>query len=171
MGQHGLGQINDNGERFADFCATNKLAIGGTLFPHKRIHKTTWISPDHTTENQIDHMCISKRFRRTLQDVKVRRGADINSDHHLVVARLKLKLNKNWNGETGQRQRVFNTGLLKEAGKLEEYRLTLANRFQDLQGLLEKETIDEQWKTVEAITSNYQETLGYRTQAQGMNIS
>ena len=163
MGQQGLGQMNDNGERFADLCAISNLVIGGTLFPHKRIHKATWISPNHTTENQIDHVCISKKFRRTLQDVRVKRGADIASDHHLLVAKLKLKLKKNWNGETGQRQR-FNTGLLKDTDKLEEYRLALTNRFQVLQEILEEETIDEQWKAVkETVTSTCQEVLGYKT--------
>ena len=49
--------MNDNGERFADLCASNQLVIGGSIFPHKRIHKATWISPDHVTENQIDHSC------------------------------------------------------------------------------------------------------------------
>ncbi|VDP40306.1 unnamed protein product [Schistosoma margrebowiei] len=96
MGRHGLGQRNENGERFANLCAFNKLVIGGTIFPHKRIHKATWISPDHTTENQIDHICINKKFRRTMEDVRIRRGADIVSDHHLVVANFKLKLKKNW---------------------------------------------------------------------------
>ena len=75
-----------------DICALNKLVIGGSIFPHKRIHKATWVSPDHTTENQIDHICISKKFRRSLQDVRVKRGADVASDHHLLTARLKLKL-------------------------------------------------------------------------------
>ncbi|VDP59559.1 unnamed protein product [Schistosoma curassoni] len=51
MGRHGLGERNENGERFANLCAFNKLVIGGTIFPHKRIHKATWISPNHTTEN------------------------------------------------------------------------------------------------------------------------
>ena len=59
MGTHGLGQMNENGERFADLCALNQLVIGGSIFPHKRIHKATWISPNHVTENQIDHICIS----------------------------------------------------------------------------------------------------------------
>nr|KAG5704206.1 hypothetical protein BaRGS_012494 [Batillaria attramentaria] len=54
MGTHGLGQMNENGERFADFCALNQLVIGGSIFPHKRIHKATWRSPDHVTENQIE---------------------------------------------------------------------------------------------------------------------
>ncbi|VDO60327.1 unnamed protein product [Schistosoma margrebowiei] len=41
MGRHGLRERNENGERFADLCAFNKLVIGGTIFPHKHIHKTT----------------------------------------------------------------------------------------------------------------------------------
>ena len=50
MGKHGIGTINDNGERLADFCEENNLLIGGTLFQHKHIHKTTWTSPDGTTK-------------------------------------------------------------------------------------------------------------------------
>nr|KAG5692954.1 hypothetical protein BaRGS_031532 [Batillaria attramentaria] len=73
MGTHGLGQMNENGERFADFCALNRLVIGGSIFPHKRIHKATWRSPDHVTENQIDHICISRKFRRSWRDVRVMR--------------------------------------------------------------------------------------------------
>ncbi|GFR95809.1 craniofacial development protein 2 [Elysia marginata] len=52
MGTHGIGQINENGERFADLCALNQMVIGGSIFPHKNIYKVTWRSPDHTTENQ-----------------------------------------------------------------------------------------------------------------------
>nr|KAG5690468.1 hypothetical protein BaRGS_016468 [Batillaria attramentaria]KAG5690469.1 hypothetical protein BaRGS_016469 [Batillaria attramentaria] len=77
MGTHGLGQMNENGERFADFCALNQLVIGGSIFPHKRIHKATWRSPDHVTENQIDHICISRKFRRSWREVRVMRGADL----------------------------------------------------------------------------------------------
>ncbi|VDO98334.1 unnamed protein product [Schistosoma curassoni] len=96
MGRHGLREMNENGERFANLCAFNKLVIDGTIFPHKRIHKTTWTSPDHTTQNQIDHIWINKTFRRTMEDVRTKRGADIASDHHLLVAKMKLKLKKHW---------------------------------------------------------------------------
>ena len=90
MGKQGLGVMNDNGERFADFCSLNDLVIGGTIFPHKDIHKATWVSPDGGTENQTDHICISRKFRRSLQDVRVFREADIGSDHHLVIATFQL---------------------------------------------------------------------------------
>lgn len=62
MGQFSLGEMNENGEQFADTCATNNFVIGGSIYQHKRIHQATWLSPDHVTENQTDHICISKRF-------------------------------------------------------------------------------------------------------------
>ena len=73
MGTHGLGDMNNNGERFADLCAEHELVIGGSVFPHERIHKATWVSPSDTAENQINHLCISRKFRRTLLDM---RGTD-----------------------------------------------------------------------------------------------
>nr|KAG5710957.1 hypothetical protein BaRGS_013691 [Batillaria attramentaria] len=42
MGTYGLGELNENGERFADTCALNSLVIGGSIFQHKKIHKATW---------------------------------------------------------------------------------------------------------------------------------
>ena len=39
MRKHGLGEMSDNGELFADFCSFNKLVIGGSVFPHKKVHK------------------------------------------------------------------------------------------------------------------------------------
>ncbi|VDP25714.1 unnamed protein product [Schistosoma margrebowiei] len=94
MRRHGLGERNENGERVANICAFNKLVIGSKVFPHKRIHKAIWISPDHNTENQIDHSCINKKFRRTIGDAKIRRGADIASDHHLVVNSIRADKKK-----------------------------------------------------------------------------
>jgi len=91
MGQQGLGCMNENGELFA---MRNDLVIAGTIFPHRRKHKVTWVSPDGVTENQIDHVCTSRKFRRSLQDVRVKRGADAASDHHLLVGKVQMKLRK-----------------------------------------------------------------------------
>ena len=41
MGKHGIGTINDNGERLCHFCDENNMVIGGTLFQHRDVHKTT----------------------------------------------------------------------------------------------------------------------------------
>ena len=78
----------------ADFCVFNNMIIRGSMFPHSRIHEATWVSPDHRIDNQIDHICIGRTFRKSMDDVKAQRGADAASDHHLVLARMKMKLKK-----------------------------------------------------------------------------
>ena len=61
MGAEGMGTINENGEFVVDFCEMNDLVIGGAVFPHRKINKVTWRSPDMITENQIDHIAVSRR--------------------------------------------------------------------------------------------------------------
>lgn len=171
IGKQGLGEMNENGERFANLCATTNLVIGGSFFQHKRIHKATWVSPDLMTENQIAHLCIRKKFRRSLEDVRVRRGADVASDHHLLGARIKLKLRRNWTGQSSQRQR-YNISALKETARLEVFRSTLSKNAQILQQRIDRKTMDEKWQSIkEAITSTCKEVLGNKKQGQKEWIS
>ena len=165
MGVHGLGVMNDNGERFVNACAINNIVIGGSVFTHKRIHKATWVSPDQVTENQIDHIGINKMFRRSLQDVRVKRGADVASDHHLVTARLKLKLRRN--GVEQERQKArYNVDFLKDPSTAEEYKVALANRFKVLQELYDEDEgvdINSQWSHIkDAVNTTCEEIIGRR---------
>ena len=73
MGRHGIGMQNENGELFVEFCTFNDLFNGGTLFPLKTIHKITWTYPDGRTENQINHITISLKWKRKLHNVRVKR--------------------------------------------------------------------------------------------------
>ena len=45
IGPHTTGNVNDNGNRFVEFCARNNLCVCNSFFRHKDIHKKTWISP------------------------------------------------------------------------------------------------------------------------------
>lgn len=42
-GVHGIGVRNDNGDRLVIFGSINNLVVTGTIFPHRQIHKHTWI--------------------------------------------------------------------------------------------------------------------------------
>ena len=130
MGTHSCGVMNENWERLADFCALNNLVIGGTLFYHHDIHKLTWYLPNNRDGNQIDHLLICGKWRRSLQNVRVRRGADVCSDHQLVVPNVKLKL-KRQNTEN-KTIRKYNVDRLAEAGTKTNFSLELRNRFQAL---------------------------------------
>ena len=67
MGTNGCGEMNENGFLFAEFCQTQNLVIGGSIFPHKGIHKFRWTSPKGVTKIQIDHITIDRRCRRSLK--------------------------------------------------------------------------------------------------------
>lgn len=68
IGRHGCRRINENGEYFAEFCGNNNLVIGGTLFQHKEIHELTCVPPGGRDKNQIDHIAINGKWKRSLQD-------------------------------------------------------------------------------------------------------
>ncbi|XP_055907616.1 uncharacterized protein LOC129942628 [Eupeodes corollae] len=89
--KHGLGSRNENLDMPVDFCNENRLVICGTVLKHKTCNKVTWVQSDRHTENQIDHILIHQRWRKSMCDVRNIRNADVGSDHHLVVMSLKLK--------------------------------------------------------------------------------
>nr|KAG5693286.1 hypothetical protein BaRGS_011607 [Batillaria attramentaria] len=162
MGKHGTGTQNENGELFTEFCTTNDLVIGGTIFPHKTIHKTTWTSPDGRTVNQIDHITIGRKWRRSLLDVRAKRGADAASDHHLVIAAIKIKL-KAYRDQADRPSHKYNVHSLKESVKTNAFRCELRNRFSALDTLPE-ETIEEHWHDLrETWTATCREVLGKKT--------
>ena len=66
IGSQGCGTINNNGERLLNFCLNNNCVIGVTIFKHKYIHKLTLKSPDGKTVNQIEHVVINNKLRRSL---------------------------------------------------------------------------------------------------------
>jgi hypothetical protein len=75
------------------YCATSKnLVVKSTMFPHQDIHKYTWTSPDDKTHNQIDHILIDRRRQSNILDVRSFRGADCDTDHFLVVAKVRERL-------------------------------------------------------------------------------
>ncbi|VDP37737.1 unnamed protein product [Schistosoma curassoni] len=84
-----------------------------------------------------------------MEDVRTRRGADIASGHHLVVAKMKLELKNYWTtGETALQR--FNTASLRDASKINQVKIALNNRYQALQDLLkgEENTMEDNWKGV-----------------------
>jgi endonuclease/exonuclease/phosphatase family metal-dependent hydrolase len=93
IGNESLHEIsNDNGVRVVNFATSKNLIVKSTMIPHCNIHTFTWTSPDGKTHNQIDHILIDRRRHSSLLDVRSFRGADCDTDHYLVVAKVRERL-------------------------------------------------------------------------------
>lgn len=98
IGSYALGDRNDRGSRFIQFCQENKLFVCNTWFklPKRRLY--TWKSPQdregNVLRNQIDFVTINTRFRNSVLSAKAYPGCDINSDHNSVVITIRVRLKK-----------------------------------------------------------------------------
>ncbi|KAI8427310.1 LOW QUALITY PROTEIN: hypothetical protein MSG28_001892, partial [Choristoneura fumiferana] len=109
----------------------NDLTIGGTSFIHGDHHKYTWNSPDGVMKNQIDHLAISSKWRSSLLDVRKRRGANINCDHHLL-SRRRVALARAASATTKIGKR-FEVNKLRDPDVGAAFGLELRNRFSGLE--------------------------------------
>jgi hypothetical protein len=62
------------------------------MFPHYNIHKYTWTSPVGKTHDQIDHILVDRKRHSHVPDVLSYRAADCDTDHYLVVAKVRDRL-------------------------------------------------------------------------------
>ena len=121
--------------RLVTFAASKNLVVKSTMFPHRNIHKYTWTSPDGKTHNQIDHILIDRRRHTSILDVRSFKGADCDTDHYLVVAKLRERLAVRKQAAQMFDGERFNLRKLNELGVKENYQIEIRNRFAALENL------------------------------------
>ena len=82
----------DNGVRILSLATSVNLVVQSTMFLHRNFHKQTWNSPDGKTHSQIGHVLIDRRWHLSILDVRSFRGADCDTDHCLVIAKVTESL-------------------------------------------------------------------------------
>jgi hypothetical protein len=78
--------------RVVSFATSKNSFVKSTMFPHHSIRKCTWTSPDGQTHNQIGHILIDRRLHSSTLDVRSFREPDCDTDHYLVVAKVRERL-------------------------------------------------------------------------------
>ncbi|ETN61698.1 hypothetical protein AND_006627 [Anopheles darlingi] len=148
MGTHGVDPPDKNGPLFVRFCNAHNMVIGGSLFRHRLMEKITWEMPKGYVKKQMDHICISKEWKKCLLDVRSVKSADIASDHLLVVGEIGLAL------ETVQRSveaaigDPFNINLLSDRNVKDSFVMELRKRAENLPST---GTVEEQWTAIKDI--------------------
>jgi hypothetical protein len=105
------------------------------MFSHRNIHKYTWTSPEGNTHSQIDHVLIDRRRHSSILDVRSFRGADCDTDHYLVVAKVGERLAVSKRAAQKVHTERFNVKKLNEGDVKEQYQVTIRNKFAALENL------------------------------------
>ncbi len=153
---------NDRGLRLLEFAKYNSLVLANTLGTHKRSRISTWHAPDGEHHNQIDYIHAQNRFKSSINIQKTRTfpGADIGSDHDLVLMNLKLRLKKLRKQE--QTRIRFDLDKLNDPNIHESFQAKIGGKFAPLIINFENETdINKITSTMNTIiTETAEEVLG-----------
>jgi len=149
IGQESLHQDSkDNGVRLVTFATSKNLAVKSTMFPHRNIYKYTWTSPDGKTHNQTDHILIDRKGQSSVLDVPSLRGAVCDTDHYLVIEKVRERLAVGKQAAQRFDMQRFNLRKLNGPEVREQYQIDITNRFAALENLSDDEDVDRTWENI-----------------------
>ena len=104
IGKHGVTGLNENGRYLLQLCCSNGLRIMNTFFQHREVHNYTWYQTSMNQKPLIDFCIVSSDLFSDVLEARVKRGAELSTDHHLVV--WSLRLSKTWPNKRSNRWSV-----------------------------------------------------------------
>jgi len=136
------------------------VVVKSMMFPHRNTHKYTWTYPDGKSHNQINHVLIDRRWHSSVLDVRSFRGADCDTEHYLVIAKVRERLAVGKQAAQRVDRQRFNLRKINEPEVREQYQIVITKRFAALENS-DDEDVNRNWENIkENIQTSAKESLG-----------
>ncbi|VDP03503.1 unnamed protein product [Soboliphyme baturini] len=132
IGINGPSDLNNNGMKLLRFRANNGLSIVNTSFEHRKVHQYTWYRDACAQKSMIDLIIVSSDLRRSVMDIRVKRGAELSTDHHLVVGTLRCKKWSTIRRSGGRSNRRIKWETLSSVDTRAKFAINIARRFEQI---------------------------------------
>lgn len=144
MGAWSVGERNAEGERLLDFAVRNGMSVMNTFYAHRDSHKWTWYRWNSNVEDYVDKSMIDMMItnnKHIFNDVKTVPSVSLDSDHRLLLAKLKIEKPKSPTSIIKQRYEV-------EKLKDEDVSTRFRQKIRDIKPAFEErqQTVHEEWQ-------------------------
>ena len=150
---------NERGLRLLEFASYNNMVLANTLGDQKASRRWTWHAPNKS-HHQIDYIMVQNRFRSGIRRARTRTypGADVGSDHDLVLLNFRIRLKKTKKPKTTRMK--FNLDRLKDPTILETFQATIGGKFAALLTTLDEDVEETTGKFNAVMTETASDILG-----------
>jgi len=98
------------------------------MFQQRNIHNYIWNFSDGKTHNQSDHILIDRRWHSIILDARSFRGVDCDTDHYLVVAKVRQRLAVSKHAAQKFDGKKCNLRKLNEVEVRKQYQIEIRNK-------------------------------------------
>ena len=103
------------------------------------------------THIQIDHVLLDRKWQSNVLDVRSFRGADFDTDHYVLIAKVRERLSVGKQAAQRFDRQRFNLSKLNELEVRKQYQIEIINRFAAMENLNNDENLN---RTCENIKEN-----------------
>ena len=158
VGAFGLGVRNDRGQLLVEFCRRRKMKITNTWFDHNNRRRYTWKKAGDTGRYQLDYILVRQRYGNSVKNARSYPGADIDSDHNLVMMTIEVRLKRRLQ-KTSRHKKWRLEGIEEKAGAFQKETLKELVKGGTDQG----RSVDDDWKEFSnAVKKSAEKTIGYQ---------
>ena len=90
IGHHGIGRMNDNGQRLLELCTYHSVCVTNTFFSKQNMPHASWRHPRSQHWHQLDIVLTRQKSLNTMHNIEAYHSADCDTDHAVIISKVEF---------------------------------------------------------------------------------